>query len=160
MPRVSEYIEDKVVVDGVSAIRRRKNSPARKLKEPYLHIPMKCLEALCAAKLTAHAFSLALWIIWHYTVTRGSPTIISAKFASRAGINDRAARRYAIAALEGSGLFDVQRKGTEATKLNPADSLKAILSGGPQKAIARVGNCARVSDSHSEVNISNKSEHG
>lgn len=129
MTSVAEYTEDTVVLDGVSAIRRRKNLPARKPKEPYLHIPMKCLEALCAVKLTANAFSLALWIIWHYTVTRGSPASISATFASRAGVTDRAARRYAIAALEASGLFDIRRNGTEATKIMPGEHLKAFISG-------------------------------
>ena len=128
MTTIPEYTQETVVADGITAIRRRKNLSSRKACEPYLHIPMVCLEALSKARLPTSAFSLALWVIWHFTVTRGGAASISASFASQAGIADRSARRYAIAALEASGLFEAQQRGKEATRVVPSGQLKALLS--------------------------------
>lgn len=126
MPSDLEFTEETIVVDGVTATRRRKISPPRKTQEYYLHIPMKYIEALSLTKISAAAWSLALWVLWHHTVTRGKPAVISATFAARAGIKDRSARRHAIDALEISGLFTVIRKGTQAAKITLAAKLRAL----------------------------------
>jgi hypothetical protein len=122
------YTEEKIVVDGVTAIRRRKKLSPRKAQEYYLRISMKCIEALSAANISATAWPLALWVIWHYMVTQGSAASISATFASRAGIQGRAARRYAIKSLADSMLFEILRSGTEAVKITPASQLKTLIS--------------------------------
>lgn len=122
------YTEERIVIDGVSAIRRRKRLPPRKASEPYLHIPMKCIEALSTANISASAWALALWVIWHYVVTHGRAASISATFASRAGIQARSARRHAIESLAASKLFDISRNGTEAIKIVPGARLKALIS--------------------------------
>ena len=121
------FIEEKVTVDGVAAVRRRAVKSLQKTHEPYLHIPMTCIMVLSEAKIPATAWSLALWIIWHYIVSSGKSASISASFASKAGITDRPARRYAVNALEASGLFDVSRHGKEAAKVAPRAELKATL---------------------------------
>ncbi len=129
MTSSSGYTETSEVIDGVPAIRRRRNFPAKKASEPYLHIPMQCLEALAGVELPTSAVFLALRVIWHFKVTRGEAASISAAFASCVGITDRSARRYAITSLEASGLFDVHRNGKQATKIAPGKRLKALISG-------------------------------
>lgn len=128
MQSKTEFTEETIVVDGITATRRRKISSSSKASQHYLHIPMKYIEALSMTKISSAAWSLALWILWHHKVTRGKPATISATFAARAGIKDRSARRYAIDALEASGLFEVIRKGTEAAKITPGNKLQALNS--------------------------------
>ncbi len=122
----AHYIEEEVVVDGVSAIRRRKPRRARETQEPFLHVPMACITALGKAEIPAKAWPLALWVIWHHIVVK-RPAGVTAKFAVRAGIPGRAARRYAVEALATSGLFYVSRKGTQAVTVAPSAALKALL---------------------------------
>jgi len=119
-------IEEEVLVDGVRAIRRRKSGPARTAQEHYLHLPVACITALGGAGLPATAWPLALWVLWHYVVTR-CPAAVTADFALRAGIVGRAARRYAVEALETSGLFHVSRDGTRAIAIAPGPALKAMV---------------------------------
>ena len=129
MKRVAaDYIEEEVVVDGVPAIRRRHRQTAQKAKEPYLHISMACVTALAAESIPAAAWPLALWVIRHHMVSSGGAASISATFAARAGIDSRAARRYAVDALEASGMFAVARNGTEAAKVSPSGKLKRLLN--------------------------------
>jgi hypothetical protein len=128
MSSIERYAEDRVVIDGVPAIRRRKVQPPRKASQPYLHKPMKCIEELSKANIPANAWALALWVIWHYGETHGSAASISGTFASRAGIKGRSARRYAIESLAASMLFEILRSGTEAIKITPASQLKALIS--------------------------------
>jgi hypothetical protein len=54
-PGPFEFIEEAIVVDGVPALRRRKIPAARKVQEPYLHIPMACVKALAQAKIPSTA---------------------------------------------------------------------------------------------------------
>lgn len=135
MPSDTEFTEETVVIDGVTATRRRKASAPPKAPEYFLHIPMKYVEALSIAKISAAAWSLALWVLWHHTVTRGKPATISATFAARAGIKDRSARRHAVELLEASGFFKVTRKGKEAAKITLAAELLAL---GSSKKIAKI----------------------
>lgn len=121
----SDYNEEAVVVDGVSAIRRRKAKPVRQAREHYLHITMACVTALGKSGIPAAAWPLALWVIWHHTVAK-SPACITTQFASRAGIEGRSARRHALAALEASGLFQVRRNGTKAVQVSPKTKLTAM----------------------------------
>ena len=123
-PEPSEYAEEAVVVDGVRAIRRRRIS-ARKIQEPYLHIPMTCVTTLAQAGIPSTAWPLALASLQHHMVT-GRAAAITAAFASRVGVEGRAARRHAIDALAASGLFHVQRDGKQATKVLPASRLKTL----------------------------------
>jgi hypothetical protein len=122
-PEPSEYAEEAVVVDGVRAIRRRSIS-ARKIQEPYLHIPMTCVTTLAQAGIPSTE-PLALASLQHHMVT-GRAAAITAAFASRVGVEGRAARRHAIDALAASGLFHVQRDGKQATKVLPASRLKTL----------------------------------
>jgi hypothetical protein len=124
----SNYIEEHVFIDGVSATRKRKDSPERKSREYYLHCPMGCVTALANAKIPSTAWPLALWIIWNHRVSSGGPASISNSFAGRAGVDGRAARRHAVGALEASGLFQIFRNGTAAIKITPSPSLKDMLS--------------------------------
>ena len=124
----SNYIEEQVFIDGVSAIRRRKGSPVQKAREPYLYCPMQCVTALANAKIPASAWPLALWVIWHHVVSSGGAAPISAAFAARAGIDSRAARRHAVAALEASGLFQVSRTGTAAVQIALGHPIKTLLT--------------------------------
>jgi hypothetical protein len=122
-PGPFEYVEEAIVVDGVLALRRRKIPAARKVREPYLHIPMSCVTALARAKIPSTAWPLALAVLQHHIVA-GRAAEVTAAFASRAGVGGRAARRYAIAALAGSGLFHVRKDGKRATKVSPTSRLK------------------------------------
>ena len=128
------YIEEQVVIEGVSAIRRRNSAPARKAHKPYLYLPMACVTALSKANLSATAWALALWVIRHHVVSSGGAAPISATFAARAGIDSRAARRHAVAALEASGLFNVSRTGTAAVQIALGPPLKILLA--PAKGAA------------------------
>jgi hypothetical protein len=119
-------IDEEVLVDGVRAIRRRKSGTTRRSQEPYLHLPMACITALGGAGLSAAAWPLALWVLWHHVVFK-RPAAVTAAFASRAGTVGRAARRYAVEALEASGLFHVTRNGTRATMVSPSATLKAMV---------------------------------
>ena len=130
----SSYIEEEVVVDGVPAIRRRQRQTVRKAQEPYLHITMGCVTALAAAGISATAWPLALWVIWHHIVSSGCAASISTSFAARAGVDSRAARRHAVAALEASGLFQVSRTGTAAVQVALGPALKTLLV--PDKSAA------------------------
>ena len=121
-----QFIEERVVVDGVRAIRKQKARAPVKAKELYLHISMRGIEAMTQAKLPANAWALAIWIVWRYMVTK-KPAVISAEFALRAGIVDRSGRRYAIDALEASGLFIVTRSGKLAAKVSPSDGFAKLL---------------------------------
>ena len=124
----SNYIEEEVVIDGVPAIRRRQRQTVRKAQEPYLHISMGCVTALAAAGIPATAWPLALWVIWHHIVSSGCAASISTSFAARAGVDSRAARRHAVAALEASGLFQVSRTGTAAVQIALGPALKTLLA--------------------------------
>jgi hypothetical protein len=128
----ANYIEKAVVVDGVHAIRRRKSRPASKSSELYLHVPMPCITALGRAAIPATAWPLALWVLWYHMVVR-RPASVTAEFASRAGIDGRAARRYAVEALATSGLFHVSRYGTQAVRVAPNAALMAMMAGRPTK---------------------------
>ena len=121
-------IEEQVIIEGVSAIRRRKASPARKTRELYLHCPMQFVKMLANARIPAAAWPLALWVIWHHMVSSGGAASITSTFAARAGINSRAARRHAVAALEASRLFQVSRAGTAAVKIALGPPLKNLLA--------------------------------
>ena len=125
---VADYIEEEVVIDGVSAVRRRHRQTVRKAREPYLHISMDCVTTLAVAGIPTTAWSLALWIIWHHMVSSGGAAPISATFAARAGIESRAARRHAVVALEASGLFHVSRTGTAAAQIALGPALKTLLA--------------------------------
>lgn len=130
----AEYIEEEVVIDGVPAIRRRQRQTIRKAREPYLHISMGCVTALAAAGIPATAWPLALWVIWHHMVSSGGAASMSTSFAARAGVNSRAARRHAVAALEASGLFQVSRTGTAAVQIGLGPALTTLLA--PAKSAA------------------------
>ena len=91
-PGPFEYVEEAIVVDGVLALRRRKIPAARKVREPYLHIPMSCVTALARAKIPSTAWPLALAVLQHHIVA-GRAAEVTAAFASRAGVGGRAARR-------------------------------------------------------------------
>lgn len=123
----ADYIEEEVVVDGIRAIRRRKAGSARKAREPYIHLPMSCITVMAAARIPAKAWPLALWVLWHHIVAK-RPAAVTAKFALRAAIDNRAARRHAVEALVASGLFNASRLGTEATKVAPTAALRAMVS--------------------------------
>lgn len=125
-PAGADYVEEEVCVDGVQAIRRRKPGPARKTRELYLRVPMACITALGKAELSATAWPLALWVLWHHIVAK-CPAAITTKFALRAGIVSRAARRYALEALSTSGLFLVSRNGTRAITVAPNATLKGLM---------------------------------
>lgn len=129
-----KYTEEHVFIDGVSAIRKRKDAPKRKSHEYYLHCPMGCVTALANAKIPSAAWPLALWIIWNHMVSSGGHASISNSFAGRAGVDGRAARRHAVGALEDSGLFQIFRNGTAAVKITPSPSLKNMLSRAKSKA--------------------------
>ena len=130
----SDYIEEEVIIDGVSAIRRRQRQTVRTAREPYLHISMGCVTALAAAGIPATAWPLALWVIWHHIVSTGCAASISTSFAARAGIDSRSARRHAVGALEASGLFQVSRTGTAAVQIALGPALKTLLA--PAKSAA------------------------
>jgi hypothetical protein len=121
----ADYVDEEVIVGGVHAVRRRKAQIAREARELYLHLPMASITALGRASIPAAAWPLALWVLWHQIVAK-RPASITAEFASRAGIFERAARRYAVDALATSGLFHVTRSGTRATKISPNAVLEAV----------------------------------
>jgi len=127
-PLPNEYYLENVVVDGVAATRRRKIQPTRKSKKLYLNIPMACISALSSKEISAKAWPLALWVLWHFIVSGGKPTNISTAFALKAGIEGRSARRHAVNALEASGLFIVSRIGREATNIVPGSHLQNTLN--------------------------------
>ena len=123
-----EFIEEKVVIDGIEAVRRRKKDVTQKRGAAYLHIQMECVSMLSRAGLPSAGWSLGLWVIWYYMVSSGQAASITATFAERAGVKTRATRRHAISALEASGLFDLNQKGKEAAKVSPTSKLMAALN--------------------------------
>ena len=125
-PKVQQYTEERVVIDGVAAVQRRLVAPPRKAQELYLYIPLRALDALAEADLPAAAWPLALRVIWHWTVTK-TPASVGAEFASRARIEGRSSRRYAIQALETSRLFVAARSGKHAVNVSPSDALAKLL---------------------------------
>lgn len=120
------YLEEEICVDGVRAIRRRKQGSIRKSQELYLYLPMSCVTALADAKLCAAAWPLALWVMWHHIVAK-RPVAVTSQFALRAGVASRAARRHAVEALAASRLFHVSRNGTTAATVAPTTTLKAMM---------------------------------
>jgi hypothetical protein len=123
-PEPSEYAEEAVIVDSVRAIRRRRIS-ARKIQEPYLHIPMTCVTTLAQAG-SPRWHGRWRWPLFSITWSPEGRRLFPAAFASRVGVEGRAARRHAIDALAASGLFHVQRDGKQATKVLPASRLKTL----------------------------------
>jgi hypothetical protein len=121
------FIEETVVIDGVTAVRRRKAKFSEGKRSPYLHVPMECMSILANADLPPSGWKLAIWILWHHRVSSGEAATISATFANRAGLTTRATRRYAVDALEETGLFDVIRKGKAAARINLGAKLKSAL---------------------------------
>ena len=122
-----EFVEEEVVVDGVTAVRRRRVNVTPERQAPFLHVPMECVKILSTSSLPSAGWSLGLWIIWHYVVSSGGAAAVTTVFASRAGVPKRAARRHAVAALEATGLFEVTRKGRDAVRISPGPKLKAAL---------------------------------
>ena len=123
-PTSEGYIEESVMVDGVAAKRRRKIPTAPNVPHYYLNIPMAFVTAIATKEMSAKAWPLALWVLWHYKVSGGKPAIISTAFAQKAGVEGRSARRHAVNALEATALFIISRDGTEAAKVAPSEELK------------------------------------
>jgi hypothetical protein len=121
------FIEETVIIDGVTAVRCRKAKFSDGKRSPYLYVPMKAMTILAEADIPPSGWKLVIWVLWHNRVSSGEATTVSATFAKRAGLNTRAARRYAVAALEATGLFDVIRKGKAAAKVTPGSQLKTML---------------------------------
>jgi hypothetical protein len=121
------FVYEPSEVDGIAAVRRRKVKSGSKTRRHYFYAPMDCMVLLANADLPPSGWKLAIWVLWHHRVSSGGAATISATFAKRAGLNTRAARRYAVAALEATGLFDVIRKGKAAAKVTPGSQLKTML---------------------------------
>ena len=121
------FTEEIVVIDGVTAVRRRQINATHKKRSPYLHVPMECVTILASTNLSAGGWPLALWIIWYHRVSSGEAAAVTAAFAKRAGLATRSARRCAVAALEATGLFEVTRRGNMALGISLGAQLKSAL---------------------------------
>jgi hypothetical protein len=128
--------EEIEIVDGLRC-KRRRGAKALKSREPYLHIPMRCVAILARAELPSSAWPLALGVLRHHRMSK-SPVAMTTAFAASVGVTGRSARRHAIAALASSGLFRAERRGRQATYVSPEGSLIGLAADGRWATIAMV----------------------